>query len=82
MKIDRTFARQIDALGGYGDDHSASYNEGYTAALTAADPIAQDADACINELVEVIDALLKGAPLAAWAAEATVLVRRVREQCQ
>ncbi len=52
-----TIARQIDALGGTG---KGEFHAGYTAALNDAEPIAENADALVEELLECITDVLDG----------------------
>ncbi len=58
-----TIAREIDALGGApaSDDHDAVvWNSGYDRALELAEPIAENADALVEELLELIEDMLNG----------------------
>lgn len=88
-----TVAREIDALGGtfdgYADDRGGQYepayidgyNAGHLNALEAADPIAEFADALIEELLECIDDALTGAyPLNRWCTNAATLISRARSR--
>jgi hypothetical protein len=74
-----TIARQIDALGGaaVGD-----WSKGYTAALEAAEPIAEIADAQIAELIEIIEDALTGnfGDLAKWATDARRTVNGIKAE--
>ncbi|HEX8555237.1 MAG TPA: hypothetical protein VF695_11065 [Sphingomonas sp.] len=73
-----TIERQIDALGGTHSPDEAEYGRGYDAALDLALPIAADADALVDELLEVITDVLDGrVPLDRWATDARLLVQRV-----
>lgn len=79
-----SFARKIDALGGAAMSSSASdrlFNEGHSYAITAAIEIAEDADAMIDELIEMIeDVLTGGRVLQAWVTDAETLLRRIRSR--
>lgn len=77
------FARKIDALGGVpaSDDYDAVvHTSGYNEAIGHATPIAEDADALIEELVETLSQLLYGHvhSLSEWTRDAETLLRRVR----
>lgn len=73
-----TVAREIDALGGSGE---GAYHAGFIAALDAADPIAEAADALIEDLLEAMELVLTGGePLHRWADRAYILVHSARER--
>lgn len=69
-----TIERQIDALGG-ADSHPE-----FVAALDAAAPIAAEADALVEELMEWIEDILTGVPLATWATEAQIMLARLKHR--
>jgi hypothetical protein len=69
--------RQIDALGGA---VSNDWSKGYTAALEAAQPIAELADAQIEELIEMVEDMLNGTDLAKWAAHARHTVDGIKHE--
>lgn len=73
-----TIERQIDALGGA--HTSSEYGDGYSDALTDCLPIAADADALVEELIEVIEDILDGAPLAKWASGAGSMIERLKHR--
>lgn len=79
-----TYERQIDTLGGAGNEdteYNAGYHDGYSRAIDAATLIGADADALVDELVECIKDVLGGREgLIRWATDAELLVRRVRER--
>lgn len=79
-----TVAREIDALGGVAasDDHDAVvWTSGYNRALEDAEPIAENADALIEELMECVNDMLDGnRTLKRWTEEATTLVVRARSR--
>lgn len=89
-----TVAREIDALAGdfdcYSDDRGSQhppayiegYNSGHNSALEAADEIAQNADALIEELLELLDEVLLGTAgsLAAWVVQAQLVCNRARHR--
>ena len=72
-----TVERQIDALGGSHPPAEAEFGRGYDRALELAIPIAADADALIDELLECITDVLDGRQtLERWTTEARTLVIR------
>lgn len=76
-----TYARRIDALGGTDSEQSEDWNEGYHAALSSADPIAEEADDVIGELVELIDDILNGyRKLGDWASIAETTISRIKSR--
>lgn len=82
-----TIAREIDALGGvsHGSDGSDEYNsgfdDGYTCALEDAQPIAENADALVEELLELIEDMLNGnRRLETWTADARRIVTSVKHR--
>ena len=74
-----TIERQIDALGGSHTDER--YGDGYDDALAAALPIAADADALVEELIEVIEDVLYGRQtLNRWSADAEAMLARLKHR--
>ena len=74
-----TIERQIDALGGA--HTSPEYGDGYSDALTDCLPIAADADALVEELIEVIEDVLYGRQtLSRWAADAEAMLARLKHR--
>lgn len=70
-----TIERQIDALGGSDDP------DGYSDALADCLPIAADADALVEELIEVIEDFLYGRQaLIRWAADAEAMLARLKHR--
>ena len=70
-----TIERQIDALGG------SDTPDGYSDALAAALPIAADADALVEELIEVIEDVLYGRQtLSRWAADVEAMLARLKHR--
>lgn len=88
-----TVAREIDALGGtfdgYADDRGGQYapayidgyNAGHLNALDAAEPIAENADALIEELIELVEDMLDGnRKLETWAIQARQTITNVKHR--
>jgi hypothetical protein len=79
-----TIAREIDALGGVpaSDDHDAVvWTSGYNKALEDAEPIAEFADALVEELRELIEDMLNGTRrLETWTADARRIVTSVKHR--
>lgn len=74
-----TIERQIDALGGA--HTSSEYGDGYSDALTDCLPIAADADALVEELIEVIEDVLYGRQtLSRWAHDAEAMLARLKHR--
>ena len=70
-----TIERQIDALGGN------DAPDGYSDALTDCLPIAADADALVEELIEVIEDVLYGRQtLIRWAEDAETMLARLKHR--
>lgn len=78
-----TIQRKIDALGGAaysGSVYDQAHNDGFCAALDAAQPIAELADAQIDELIEMVEDMLNGTDLAKWAEYARRTVNGIKAE--
>lgn len=78
-----TIARKIDALGGVASSSSLNdriHNQAWNSALEAAEPIAELADAQIDELIEMVESVLNGTDLAKWAAYARRTVDGIKAE--